>query len=118
MTAARNELIAQAIEDGLPVGTVAAVAGENIKAVRTIALAYEELYPSGLPRQAHLSPLRAKSEELRTAEAHRDQILGRREALILMARRKQVCDDLELASLTGLTPDHIRRTVRGNPRSS
>lgn len=116
LTAARNELIAQALEDGLTLTTVSAVTGENLRAVRTIGLAYDDLHPSGLPRDAHVAALRAKSTELAAAERHRDQITDRREALIVMALRNQVCDDLELASLTGLTPDHIRRSTRGIAR--
>ncbi|PRB40784.1 hypothetical protein CQ038_16315, partial [Arthrobacter sp. MYb51] len=116
LTAARNELIAQAIEDGLTIATVSAATGENMKAVRTIALAYDDLHPSGLPRSVHLSAVKQKSDELRAAERHRTQITERREALIVMAVRNHVCDDLELASLTGLTPDHIRRSSRGIAR--
>ncbi|WP_245232975.1 hypothetical protein [Paenarthrobacter nicotinovorans] len=116
LTAARNELIAQAIEDGLTIATVSAATGENMKAVRTIALAYDDLHPSGLPRSVHLSAVKKKSDELRAAERHRTQITERREALIVMAVRNHVCDDLELASLTGLTPDHIRRAARGIAR--
>ncbi|SDX24646.1 hypothetical protein SAMN04487912_10960 [Arthrobacter sp. cf158] len=116
LTAARNELIAQAIEDGLTIATVSAVTGENMKSVRTIALAYDDLHPGGVPRSAHVAALKQKSEELRAAEQHRHRITERREALIVMALRNQVCDDLELASLTGLTPDHIRRSTRGIAR--
>ena len=118
LTAVRNELMAQAIEDGLTLATVSAVTGENIKAVRTIALAYDDLHPSGLPHQWHLSALQTKSAELQAAEKHRDLITERREALIVRALRDQVCDDLDLASLTGLTPDHIRRASRGAARSA
>ncbi|MFJ4210596.1 hypothetical protein ACIPY2_19250 [Paenarthrobacter sp. NPDC089675] len=116
LTAARNDLIAQAVEDGLPLATIAAVTGENLRTVRTIALAYDDLQLSGLPRQAQLDALKAKSRDLKAAEKHREQIAVRREALIVMALRSQVCDDLELASLTGLTPDHIRRSTRGIAR--
>ncbi|MCD4851821.1 hypothetical protein LN996_13450 [Arthrobacter sp. AK01] len=116
LTAARNELMAQAIEDGLTIATVSAVTGENMKSVRTIALAYDDLHPSGLPRSTQVAALKQKSGELRTAERHRDQITERRGALMVIALRNQVCDDLELASLTGLTPDHIRRATRGIAR--
>ena len=109
-------MIAQAVEDGLTLATLAAVTGENLRTVRTIALAYDDLHVSGLPRQAQLDALKAKSQELRAAESHRDAIAERREALIVIALRTQVCDDLELASLTGLTPDHIRRSTRGVAR--
>ncbi|WP_235835598.1 MULTISPECIES: hypothetical protein [Arthrobacter] len=112
LTSARNEMIAQAVADGLTLATISAVTRENLRSVRTIALAYDELHPSGFSRSAHLEALKAKSEELLGAERHRDQILERREALILMAFRTKACDDIELASLTGLTPDHIRRTTR------
>lgn len=118
LTAARNDLIAQAVEDGLPLATISAVTGENLRAVRTIALAYDDLHLSGIPRQAQLEALKAKSQELAAAERHRGQIAERREALIVMALRAQVCDDLELASLTGLTPEHIRRSSRGIARPS
>lgn len=116
LTAARNELLAQAIEDGLTIATVSAVTGENMKSVRAIALAYDDLHPSDVPRNAHLSALRHKTDELRAAEQHRDRIIERREALIVMALRNRVSDELELASLTGLTPDHIRRSHRGSAR--
>ena len=112
LAAARNELIAQAVEDGLPLATISAATGENLRAVRSIALAYDDLHPSGLPRNTQLELLQQRSEELRSAEVSRDRIMERREALIVLAHRNQVCDDLELASLTGLTPDHIRRATR------
>jgi DNA-binding transcriptional regulator YdaS (Cro superfamily) len=112
LTAARNEMIAQALEDGLSVATISAVTGENMRAVRTIGLAYGDLHPSGLPRSAHLDALKAKSAELDTAGEHRERIEDRREALIVMALRSRACDDIELASLTGLTPDHIRKATR------
>ncbi|WP_442544352.1 hypothetical protein ACSBOX_00745 [Arthrobacter sp. KN11-1C] len=118
MTAARNEMIAQALEDGLNLATISALTGENIRAVRTIGLAYDDLHPSGLPRSAHVDALRAKSEQLKAAEKHRDRIVNQREALIVTALRTQACDDLELASLTGLTPEHIRRSTRGIARSA
>lgn len=112
LTAARNEMIAQALEDGLSVATISAVTGENMRAVRTIGLAYGDLHPSGLPRSAHLDALKAKSAELDAAGEHRERIEDRREALIVMALRSRACDDIELASLTGLTPDHIRKATR------
>jgi hypothetical protein len=118
LTAVRNEMIAQALEDGLTLATISAVTGENMRAVRTIGLAYDDLHPSGLPRGAHVDGLSAKSEQLKAAERHRDQIVNQREALIVMALRTQACDDLELASLTGLTPEHIRRSTRGVARSA
>lgn len=109
-------MIAQALEDGLALATVSAVTGENMRAVRTIGLAYD-LHSSGIPRSVQLSALQAKSDELKAAERHREKIIGKREALIVMALRTQACDDLELASLTGLTPDHIRRATRGMART-
>ncbi|MGO4585296.1 hypothetical protein AB4Z38_15655 [Arthrobacter sp. 2RAF6] len=112
LTAARNEMIAQALEDGLSVAVVSAVTRENMRAVRTIGLAYGDLHPSGLSRSAHLDALKAKSAELHTAEEHRGRIEERREALIVMALRSRACDDIKLASLTGLTPDHIRKATR------
>ena len=118
LTAARNDMIAQAFEDGLPLTTVAAVTGENLRTVRTIGLAYDDLHASGVPRDAHVARLKAKSDELKAAGLHRDRITEAREALIVMAFRTQVFDDLELASLTGLTPDHIRRASRGLARSA
>lgn len=118
LTAARNEMIAQALEDGLTLATISALTGENMRAVRTIGLAYDDLHPSELPRGAHVDGLRAKSEQLKAAERHRDQIVNQREALIVTALRSRACDDIELASLTGLTPDHIRRSTRGIARSA
>lgn len=112
LTAARNEMIAQALEDGLTVATISAVTGETKRAVRTIGLAYGDLHPSGLSRSAHLDALKATSAELHAAEEHRGRIEGRRKALIVMALRSRACDDIELASLTGLTPDHIRKATR------
>ena len=112
LTSARNELIAQAVEDGISIATIAAVIRENARSVRTIALAYDDLHLSGVPRKLQLEALKAKNDALKEAERHRDVILERREALISIALRTQACDELELASLTGLTPDHIRRSGR------
>jgi hypothetical protein len=105
-------LIAQAVEDGISIATIAAVIRENARSVRTIALAYDDLHLSGVPRKQQLEALKAKNDALKEAERHRDVILERREALISIALRTQACDELELASLTGLTPDHIRRSSR------
>ena len=118
LTAARNEMVAQAVEDGLTLATISAVTGENLRAVRTIALAYDDLHVSGIPRSTQLAALKAKSQELEAAGKHRQQITERREALIVIALRSGVCDELELASLTGLTPDHIRRSTRSLARSA
>lgn len=112
LTSARNELIAQAVEDGISIATIAAVIRENARSVRTIALAYDDLHLSGVPRKLQLEALKAKNDALKEAERHRNVILERREALISIALRTQACDELELASLTGLTPDHIRRSGR------
>lgn len=116
LTAARNDLIAQALLDGLTLTTLSAVTGENLRTVRTIALAYDDLHPSGVPCDTHLQALKSKSDEVKAAERHRDEITERREALIVTALRTKACDDFELASLTGLTPDHIRRSTRGIAR--
>lgn len=118
LTSARNELIAQAVEDGISIATIAAAIGENARSVRTIALAYDDLHLSGLPRRVQLEALKAKNDALREAERHRDVIMERREALIAIALRTQACDELELASLTGLTPDHIRRSGRSVGRTA
>lgn len=112
LTVARNVMIAQALEDGLTVATISAVTGENMRAVRTIGLAYGDLPPGGLSRGAHLNALKAKSAELQAAGEHRGRIEERRDSLIVMALRSRACDDIELASLTGLTPDHIRKATR------
>lgn len=118
LVSARNDLIAQAVEDGISIATIAAVTGENARSVRTIALAYDDLHLSGVPRQLQLEGLKAKNDALKEAERHRDGIMERREALIAIALRTKACDELELASLTGLTPDHIRRSGRSVGRPS
>src|SRR4051812_31198197 len=48
LTVARNELIAQALADGLTLATIAAMTGEHSRTVRNIGLACEDVHASGL----------------------------------------------------------------------
>lgn len=62
--------------------------------------------------------LEAAARELAEAEAERLGYEADRQALVAEAHRSGVLDVFELASLTGLTPEHIRKMTRGIRKAS
>jgi hypothetical protein len=118
LIARRNELIAACVQDRLPVTKIAAALGVTAWVVRTAAGDAAGLPPSGISRHSRLEQLRGIAAELGDADAERLAYENERQALVAEAHRGGVLDVFELASLTGLTPEHIRKMTRGIRKAS
>jgi hypothetical protein len=88
LSARLNQHIAQALRDGMKVTRLAQTAGLSRWTVRTIGLTYDDLLPSGQPAEQQLD-------------------------VIAAARRLRVMDDFELAALSGLQSEAIRKMTWG-----
>ncbi|OFI37861.1 hypothetical protein BIU82_18850 [Arthrobacter sp. SW1] len=109
----RNDLIAECVQDRLPVTKIAAALGVSTWVVRTAVGDPGEGPPSGVSRESRLEQLGQIACELAEASAARLALEEERQALVAGAHREGALDLFELASLTGLTPEHVRRMVRG-----
>jgi|GEM_PF-1437313 len=114
----RNELIAQCVQDRVPVTKIAAALGVSAWVVRTAAGDAAGLPPSGISKQSRFAQLAEAARELADADAERLGYETDRQALVADAHRSGVLDVFELASLTGLTPEHIRKMTRGIRKAS
>ena len=108
-----NQQIAQALCDGMKVTGLAEASDLSRWAVRTIALSSEDLFPSGVPAEQHLGVIRELKSELAGLEASKAILEGRRLKLLATARRLGVMDDYELAALSGLQRETIRKMTWG-----
>jgi hypothetical protein len=108
-----NQQIAQALCDGMKVTRLAGAAELSRWAVRTIGLSAEDLFPSGLPSEQHLALIGELKAELAGLEESKTVLEGRRVQLLAAARRLGVLDDYELAALSGLQRDTIRKMTWG-----
>jgi hypothetical protein len=108
-----NQQIAQALCDGMK-GTRLAEAAELSRwAVRTVGLSYDDLLPSGMPAEQHLASIRQLKSELAELEESKIALEDRRLNLLAAARRRGVLDDYELAALSGLQRETIRKMTWG-----
>lgn len=114
----RNDLIAECVQDRLSATRIAAALGVPTWVVRTAAGDSGELPPSGISRQNRLEQLREMAAELVVAEAERTTLENERRSLVVAAHRHSELDVFELASLTGLTPEYVRRMTRGVRKAS
>ncbi|OFI38206.1 hypothetical protein BIU82_18725 [Arthrobacter sp. SW1] len=114
----RNDLIAECVQDRLPVTKIAAALGVSTWVVRTAVGDPGEGPPSGVSRESRLAQLQEIARELADATAGRLVLEAERKALVTAAHRENALDVFELASLTGLTPEHIRKMVRGRRKAS
>jgi hypothetical protein len=117
LTMKRNDIIAQALQDGLAAATVASLTGESVRSVRAIGQASEDLYRSNTSRAAHVEAIRSSSKELLAAETVRAELEHQRERLIARAFESTPYDILDLAIMSGLTTEQIRKTTRGLHRA-
>lgn len=108
-----NQHVAQALCDGLKITALAKAAGLSRWAVRTIGLSSDELAPSGLPPAQQLAAIGSLKSELATLDASKADLEGRRLKLLAAARRLGVMDDYELAALSGLQSEAIRKMTWG-----
>ena len=81
--------------------------------VRTIGLSSEDLFPSGLPAEQHLAVIGELKSELAKLEKSKAALEGRRVTLLAAARRLGIMDDYELAALSGLQHETIRKMTWG-----
>ena len=111
-----NQQIAQALCDGMKVTRLADAAELSRWAVRTIGLSSEGLFPSGLPTEQHLAVIGDLKAELAELEEFKTILEGRRVKLLAAARRLGILDDYELAALSGLQRETIRKMTWGLQR--
>ena len=108
-----NHQIAQALCDGMKVTRLAGAAELSRWEVRTIGLSSEDLFPSGVPAEQHLAVIGGLKSELAVLEASKAVLEGRRVKLLATARSLGVLDDYELAALSGLQRETIRKMTWG-----
>lgn len=113
LTVRLNQQVAQALRDGMKVTRLAQAAGISRWTVRTIGLASDDLLPSGLPAEHRLSVIADLKSELAELEDSKAALEERRVNLLAAARRLGVMDDFELAALSGLQSDAIRKMTWG-----
>jgi hypothetical protein len=109
----RNDKIAEAIWDGIPARTVAVAASTTMTEVRSIRAAFDDVLPSGASANVHVAAIESATGQVHLAEADRDRLERLRDQLIVTAHRLQTCDEYEIAALTGITAEQIRRMTRG-----
>jgi hypothetical protein len=110
----RNETVAQALADGVPVAAIAGAAGVNKFDVRRrVGAGYTELQPAGWPAQAHLTAILEKAQALTDAMEHKSELETRRRSLTVMALKTDQLDLFEVASLAAVPAERIRSEMRG-----
>lgn len=110
----RNESVARALADRIPVTAVAEAAGVNKFDVRRrLGAAYTELQPAGWPAAAHLRTIRDAAQALAEAARHKGELETRRRALSVMALKTSQLDLFEVASLAAVPAERIRSEMRG-----
>jgi hypothetical protein len=113
LSARLNQHIAQALRDGMKVTRLAQTAGLSRWTVRTIGLTYDDLLPSGQPAEQQLDVIAGLKSELAELEESRAALEERRLNLLAAARRLRVMDDFELAALSGLQSEAVRKMTWG-----
>jgi hypothetical protein len=113
VSARLNQHIAQALRDGMKVTRLAEAAGLSRWTVRTIGLTYDDLMPSGQPAEQQLAVIAGLKSDLAELEESRAELEERRLNLLASARRLGIMDDFELAALSGLQSDAIRKMTWG-----
>lgn len=108
-----NQLIGQALSDGLKITVIAEATQLSRSEVRRIGLSFQDVQPAGLSAHEHLKPISMLRSELAALEESKERIARERLKLLAEARRKGLMDDYELASLSGLNHEHLPRMTRG-----
>ncbi|MCO4263963.1 hypothetical protein NG697_13695 [Pseudarthrobacter sp. MDT3-26] len=111
--ASLNQFVAQAIRDGTPVADLARITHLSALAVRRTGRAFDDLQPIGLAAAEHLSAITRLLRELTALEDSKAAVEMERLHLLAEASRQQILDEFELASLTGLRPEQIKKMTRG-----
>jgi hypothetical protein len=108
-----NQHVAQALCDGMKVTRLAKAAGLSRWTIRTIGLSYDDLVPSGEPPENQCLLIASLRAELAQLEKSKAVLEGQRLKLLAAARRLGAMDDFELAALSGLHNEAIRKLTRG-----
>jgi hypothetical protein len=111
--ASLNQLVAQALRDGTPVADLARITHLSTLAVRRTGRAFDDLLPTGLARSEHLRAISRLLRELTALEDSKAAVEKERLHLLAEASKQQILDEFELASLTGLRPEQIKKMTRG-----
>lgn len=110
----RNESVAQALADGVPIAAIATAAGVNKFDVRRrIGAGYTELQSAGWAAQEHLMAIQGKAQALADAIGHKSELEARRRSLTVMALKTDQLDLYEVASLAAVPAERIRSEMRG-----
>jgi transposase-like protein len=115
LSASLNQMVAQALRDGAPVAALSRITQLSTWTVRRTRLAFDDLQPTGLSPAEHLRLISRLLRELTALEESKVTVEEERRHLLAEASKQGILDDFELASLTGLRPEHIRKITRGVP---
>ncbi len=108
-----NRQLALALEDGLKAAVLAEAAQLSRKEVMQAGLAFDDLHPSGAPARDHLASIHSLGDELASMRLSKAATEAEQLDLLATTRRQGIMDDFELARLTGLRHDQIRRLTWG-----
>jgi hypothetical protein len=107
-----DDLIAQAMWDGVRPSAVAAAAQTTLRTVRTIGLASEDLEPSEIPHQHQLAAIIQTTGELNNASKAKTIIEQRQAQALSSALRSKTHDEHHLSTLTGIPAHEILKISR------
>lgn len=113
VTSTLNRQLALALEDGVKAGELAEAAQLSRKEVIHAGLAFEDLHPSGTPARHYLAAVHSLGNELCSMKLSKAATEAEQLELLAATRRQGIMDDFELARLTGLRHDQIRRLTWG-----
>jgi transposase len=118
LSASLNLMVAQALRDGAPATALSRITQLSTWTIRRTSLAFDDLQPTGLSPAEHLRLISQLLHELTALEESKAAVEEERRRLLAEASKQRILDDFELASLTGLRPEHIRKMTRGVPPGS
>lgn len=108
-----NRHLAMALEDGLSVGALAEAAQLSRKDVRQTRLVFDDAHPPGTPKQEHLAAVAILGVELAALKQSKSSVEADQLLLLAKTRNQHLLDDFELALLTGLRHENIRKMTWG-----
>lgn len=110
----RNETVAHALADRVPVAAIADAAGvKKVEVRRRLGLGHTDLAPAGWPAASHLSAIRKAVGALAAAIERKSELEIRRRSLTVMALKSNQLDLFEIASLAAIPAEIIRSEMRG-----
>jgi hypothetical protein len=113
LSASLNQQVAQALRDGTPVTDLARITQLSTLSVRRTGRAFDDLEPTGTATAEHLRAISQLLQELTTLEVSKAAVETERLQLLAEASKQKILDEFELASLTGLRPEQIKKMTRG-----